>query len=266
MKLTKQHRMRSVGALILFGMLAVLVTTVACSSDSAKAARPAGAAVAQAKLEPVSASVARAAPVAVAQTAPAVKPAAGTLLTYRSRNYGVSFTYPWQYAFVSAKAVATGDPSRRPQSDGYEGQFTLARVEIPKGFYPDTDFASGYFMLSLNQDLGEPECLAALGENAAPQSETINGAPFRWVEVDAGGRGSAQKLRNYAVFVNGTCYEIELGVKTSNEDGLAREIDPDQVFRRLDAILRTLKFAPEPQTAPAEVKTSAVTSPAPPQH
>jgi hypothetical protein len=46
---------------------------------------------------------------------------------------------------------------------------------------------------------------------------------------------------------------MELGVKTANEEGLAREVDPDQVMRRLNAILQTVKVqSGEIQTAAAD--------------
>src|SRR5262249_8550609 len=177
----------------------------------------------------------------------------------KSRDFGVSFLYPWQYAFVSAKTVANGDSSLRPKSDGHEGQFTLARIEIPKGFYSHTDYESGYFTLSLNQDLNQQECESTLspGKDSKVESDTINGVEVRWSETDRGGGGHAAKLRQYVTFNNGTCYEVEMGVKTANDDGLAREVDPDQVLRRLDAILRTVKILPGAESpAPAELKSS----------
>src|SRR5512147_144905 len=154
-------------ALLLLGALAAVVTTVACSSKSKpveNSSQPAGAAVRPATLgtfvrtgsEPVPASV-------VSKTPDTVKAALPKLITYKSRDYGVWFTYPRQYAYVSAKTIATGNESLRPKSDGDDGQFTLARIEIPKGFYPDTDLESAYFTLSLNQDISEEQCASAFG-------------------------------------------------------------------------------------------------------
>ncbi len=236
-------------ALILLGAVVAVVTTIGCSSNSKPAAvsKPVSASLLPAKLETASPAISPAVPIpAAAKTVSPMQPPSSKLIAYRSRNYGVSFLYPWQYAFLSAKAIATGDASRRPKSDGHEGQVTLARIEIPQGFYPDTDFESGYFILSLNQDVDEQQCQAALApaEKEAVQTDTINGVEFRWVETDRGGRGSAVKLRSYVAFTNETCYELEMGVQTTNEDGLAREVDPDQVLRRLDAILRTFKILP----------------------
>lgn len=248
-------------AVILLGTLAALVATLACSKPSK-----------QATSSPVSTS-ATVQPVALSTVVPvASQPASESLRPKRidpvksgnflSRDYGVSFHYPWQYAFLNARAVAHGDSSLRPRSDGHDGQFTLARVEIPQGFYPDTDFESGYFTLSLNENLNEQECLQALSpaKDAKLDTVSIQGQDFHWVETSSAGHGQASVVRNYVTFENGTCYEIEMGVKTTNKDGMARELNPDQVMSRLDSMLQTVKIVPATEQAPPSVAES---SPAP---
>lgn len=254
------------GAAILLGTFAA--TTVACStrskpavSSTSSSSMPANASLRPAVLQTGEPVVEPPVPVAVTKKTSA-KPSAAKSIVYRSRDYGVSFDYPWQYSFVSAKAVANGDDSLRPKSDGHEGQITLARVEIPKGFYSDTDYESGYFTLSLNQDLNQQECESVPNPGNDAKLDTINGVEFRWVETDSGGHGQAARLRQYVAFANGTCYELELGVKTSNEGGLAREVNPDQVLRRLDGILRTVKIQPSTEK-PAAVAESPKAEPAP---
>jgi hypothetical protein len=255
-----------IGAAVLLGALAA--TTVACSTKSKPVVGSSSSMPVSASLRPV--ALQTGAPV-VEPPAPVVgkktssKPSAAQPIVYRSRDYGVSFVYPWQYSFVSARVVANGDDSLRPKSDGHEGQFTLARVEIPKGLYSDTDYESGYFVLSLNQDLKQQECESALnsGTDAKVEAETINGVEFRWVENDSGGHGKAAKLRQYVAFTNDTCYELELGVRTSNESGLAREVNPDQVMRRLDSILRTVQIQRSMEKPAAAVAESPKAEPAP---
>src|SRR5216684_6991382 len=241
---------------ILLAALAIVATTVGCSKNSSAVSSsvPAG--------ENLRADAPQTgtATVATTKTSSGEKPPIPKLITYKSRDYGVSFVYPWQYAFLNARAVAQGEASLRPKSDGHDGQITLARIDIPKGFYADTDYESGYFALSLNQDLGQQECEASLvvPKDGKLGSDTINGAEFHWIETDSGGGGHAAKLRQYVTFSNSnsTCYEFEMGVKTRNEDGLAREVDPDKVLRRLDGILRTVKILPDQSPAAAEVESS----------
>jgi hypothetical protein len=260
----------TVRIVILLGTLAGAMVTVACSSKAVSKPNsyaPAGGTLHPAALRTDMPVVAHPAPaVALEKPKPAEKPSGSRLLTYRSRDYGVSFQYPWQYSIRSARAVANGDLSLQPVSDGHEGQFTLARVDIPGGFYADTDYESGYFMLSLNQSVDQQECESQLGlaKDGKVLTDTISGADFRWRESDNGGHGQAVKVRQYVIFSNDICYELELGVKTSNADGMAREVNPDQVLRRLDTILRTVKIQSEEKPA-AEVKTSTAEVPPAPQ-
>ena len=253
---------RKVHLVILLATLAMVATTVGCSSNSRAAvssSMPAGASLrADAPQTGTAVKPAVSAATTNAKTSSAEKPPIPKLITYKSRDYGVSFVYPWQYAFLNARAVAQGDASLRPKSDGNDGQITLARIDIPKGFYAGTDYESGYFALSLNQDLGQQECEASLvvPKDGKLGTDTINGAEFHWIETDSGGGGHAAKLRQYVTFSNSTCYEFEMGVKTRNGDGLAREVDPDKVLRRLDGILRTVKILPEESPAAAEVESS----------
>ena len=259
---TNAPSIRRSRGLILLGTLAALVMTVACTSNSkpnGKTPQPVKASVQPVALKTVLPAASEPGPdVAKASTEKAALP---KLISYKSRDYGVSFAYPRQYAYLSAKVVANGDSALQPKSDGHEGQFTVARVEVPKGFYPDTDFESGYFMLSLNQDISQEECEGSLntGKDGKVQTQSINGVDFKWLETDSGGRGASEKLRNFVSFTNGTCYELEMGVRTRNEDGLAREVDPDQVLRRLDGILMSVKIQPEMQKAAPQLETSAET-------
>lgn len=258
-------KFRNHRAVILLGTLAALVATLACSSKGSK----------QAMSSPVS-STATVKPVALSTVVPVVsepsslvvKPKRPDLVkggNFLSRDYGVSFHYPWQYAFLNARTVSNGDSSLRPRSDGHDGQFTLARVEIPQGFYPDTDFESGYFTLSLNENLNEQECQQTLSpaKDAKLDTVSIQGGDFHWIETSRAGHGQASVVRNYVSFENGTCYEIEMGVKTANKDGMARELNPELVMSRLDSILQTVKIVPATEQAPAAVvESSAAASPA----
>jgi hypothetical protein len=229
-------------AFALFGAVAALATTIACSDQpkpAASSAQPVGASVRPSVLQTSSQNVAKVTTVSEnTETTSVAKP-----VSFKSRDYGISFQYPWQYTRMSARTLAKAEDSMLPKADGFEGQFTLTRVDIPKGFYPDTNFESGYFTLSLNQDVSKEECEGSVGNDV--KIDKVNGVEFRSIETENGGRGTASKVRNYVTYANYNCYEIELGVKTKNDMGLAREVDPDQVIRRLESILATVKVAPE---------------------
>jgi hypothetical protein len=247
-------------AVILLGTLAALVATLGCSSQPSK--RAVNSPVSStATLKPVALSTV--VPVVSQPSTEVVKPKKSDPVksgNFMSRDYGVSFHYPWQYAFLSARAVANGDSSLKPRSDGHDGLFTLARVEIPQGFYPDTDFETGYFTLSLNENLSEQECLQTLTPTKDTKLDTVSiqGQDFHWIETSSAGHGQASLVRNYVSFENGSCYEIEMGVKTANKDGMARELNPDLVMSRLDSILQTVKVVPATgQPAASALESSA---------
>ncbi|MGZ4813862.1 MAG: hypothetical protein ACXVZV_00530 [Terriglobales bacterium] len=238
--------------LILLGAAVVLAVAIGCSTASK--ANP----VVVKPSQPIGPAIRPDAPKSVAFTA---KPELVTVadnsssqpkskyIVFKSRDYGISLQYPWQYTKLSAKTIAN-NPELQPKPDGFEGQFTIARIDVPKGFYPDTDFDSAYLAVSLNQDISKENCESSLkiGKDAKPQTTNANGTDLLWTESDSGGKGSAAKIRNYVAYANDTCYEIETGVKTVN-DGFSREVDPYQVMKRLDSMLMTVKIVPEGQPA-----------------
>jgi hypothetical protein len=248
---------RIVKATILIGSLTALVTSIGCSKKKSELVTVVK------QPQPITLSVRPEAPKMVAFTASNPSPqlkmvadkstdkAKSKDVVFKSRDYGVEFQYPWQYTRVGAKAIAA-DYSLQPQSDGLASQISLVRIDVPKGFYADTDFDNGYFIVSLNPELKEPQCEASLnwGREDKPQMLKINGVDFQWTEFESGGHGEAAKVRNYVTYVNNTCYEIETGVKTKN-DGKTREVNPDQVLKRLEPILMSVKID-TPKESPAK--------------
>jgi hypothetical protein len=246
-------------AAVVLGTIAALLTNIACSKpkENVVSQKPIDAIVRPAALKTVAAMDSKPVTQAVeAKDISQVKSPVAKPITYRSRDYGVSFVYPWQYKYSSAKTIANVE-SLQPKSDGFESQFTLIRVDIPKGFYPDTNFDSGYFTLSLNQDLSQDECKSMM--NDTKLSDTINGVEFHWAESSTGGHGEASKVRNYVAFANDTCYEIEMGVKTKSDRGLVREVEPDQVIQKLEAILKSVKIADGSPVGGTQLKSSTAT-------
>jgi len=265
---TTKHNRR---AILLLGTIATLLAAVACTNKpkpSTSSEKLVGAMVRPATMETSATPVVKPASAEVTEKVSQLEKPATKPITFKSRDYGVSFVYPWQYTFLNAKTVAKGDESLRPKPDGSDSQFTLARIEIPKGFYADTDLKNAYFTLSLNQDIAEQDCVSSVGpdQNGEVKNESINGVNFRWTEIENGGRGRANKVRNYVSFANDTCYEVEMGVKTES-DGISREVDPDQVMRRLNAILKTVEIKSSTEKTPTpQLKSSAEPKPLVPQN
>jgi hypothetical protein len=259
--------MSTVNLITLLAALAVAAAAIGCSSNSRVATSvslPAGASLSlpqSGAADSKTGSVIPAGAVSTTNAETKAPSAQKSPVTYKSRDYGVSFVYPWQYAFVNAKTIAqsSANASLRPKPDGHDSQITLARIDIPKGFYDGTDFESGYFTLSLDPQIAsESECEATFHvlEGGKIETDAVNGAGFHWIDVETAGGGQATKLRRYVTYTNGTCYEVEMGVNTRNQNGLAREVNADRVMLRLDAILRTLQIAPDQSTVTAEATNS----------
>lgn len=196
-------------------------------------------------------------------------------VTYKDQTYGLSFRYPWTYALKngdSLDSTATMDFVK-------PGGGAAVAIEVPKGFYPDTDLASAHFLINVNQGLSEAEC----GQFSAPQpipadqgvvqpeKVTLGGLELQEVEDISGEDTKQSDTKYYHLFQNGNCYEFALSLSTEavGDDETVRPVDREKVFRRLETILASVKISPEAASqvaaAPATTsneQTSAVASPA----
>jgi hypothetical protein len=196
-------------------------------------------------------------------------------LTYKDQTYGVSFRYPWTYG------LKNGDRLDSAAVDFVQpGGVKAVAVEVPKGFYPDTDLASAYFLVNVNQGLTEAEC----GQFAAPQAASsdqsvaqpakvaLGGLEMQEVENISGEDTKQDDTKYYHLFQNGNCYEFALSLSTEavGDDETVRPVEREKVFRRLETILATVKIEPQaasqvaaaPAAAPSE-QTSVAVNPVP---
>jgi hypothetical protein len=167
---------------------------------------------------------------------------------------GISFRYPKSYI------LKTGDePSRDLAGLGpvkldfvQPGGITVAAVEVPYKAYPGTDFSSAYFSVSVHPELSAAQCEQFVSaelanpesESALPTKSKIAGAEFTMVE-DMGGENHDVRTRYYHRFENSACYEFGMGLATddTNMAGL-NPVNRDQVFRKLEQILASVKLQP----------------------
>ena len=78
---------------------------------------------------------------------------------YKDKTYGVSFVYPRKYGVEvgdAANELIAGSPA--PLSSDQPGGVALAAVELPEGSFPNTDFASAFFGVSVNKALTAEQC------------------------------------------------------------------------------------------------------------
>jgi len=204
-------------------------------------------------------------------------------LAYNDPAYGVSFRYPRKYA-LNTPDTSKPDTASLPQFDMnfvQPGGVEVASVELPKGAYPGTDLASASFNVSVNKAMTAEQCgqftllqLASSDElSVQPAKIKFGGQQLEEMEAISGPDGKQADAKYYHLFENGACYEFALGLSTQsdgNEDGLM-PVDREDVFRRLERILATVKISTEapavaeaPAAAPATTTTDVPTAAAVP--
>src|SRR5215813_9998311 len=88
-------------------------------------------------------------------------------VTYTDKTYGVTFDYPRKYELETgdaANSLAVSSPL--PMNFVQPGGIALAAVELPETAFPNTDYSSAFFHVSVNKSLTADQC----GEFAVPQS------------------------------------------------------------------------------------------------
>ncbi len=207
--------------------------------------------------------------------------------TYVNPVYGVSFRYPKDGSLKEGDRANLEWAELGPVEMNFveNGGTTIAAVELPRGLYPSTDFTSAFFNVSVNTQLTSAQCeqFAFPGpsqpqdhaegnqENeSAPAPEVelskvkLGDAEFTEVQESGSAAASQADARYYHVFQNGTCYEFALGLETAtNAPHGTRAVNRNEVFRKLNWILSTVKITPAgvPAGMPAEVATRTPAAP-----
>ena len=184
------------------------------------------------------------------------------IATYSDSVSGISFRYPKNYVLKTGDKPNLDLAGMGPMKVNFvqPGGMTVAAIELPHNAFPGTDFSSGFFSVSLNSELSAAQCdLFAAPASAQPESEPsapmkakIAGTEFSMVEDIGGGENHDPRTRYYHRFENGNCYEFGMGIGT-NDASVAgvKPVNHEQVFRKLEQILATVKLQPAvvPQVA-----------------
>jgi hypothetical protein len=207
---------------------------------------------------------------------------AAVTVTYADKTSGISFQYPRKYALETGDAASELVSSGPAPMDFVQpGGVALAAVAMPESAYPNSDLASAYFNVSMNKTLTAEQC----GEFSVPQpggaapadapvqakaqlSKLMLGDMELLSTENTASQGTREETaKYYHVFENGACYEFALKVATTGieNQGGAKHVDREEVFKRLEKILATVKInpaaAPE-ETASAPAAPSAPETPA----
>jgi hypothetical protein len=270
----KQRTVTLIGSLLATALLGVFVVESGCSKESNKTvaiATPTQSAATQSPAPTLTMPAS-----AVASQAPAKKKSRQRKLsasTYTNPAYGVSFRYP---KYDNLKEGDNAKLELETMNFVQPGGNTVSSVELPRKLYAGTDFDSAFFNVSVNSKLTSAECEQfAFAETDDPQSAPagasktkIGAIEFSAVEGFGEQENKQADVRYYHVFQNGSCYEFALGLETAAE-GIPDEIKPavkpvnhNEVFRRLNWILSTVKITPmgPPEKAVPEVAADTPTT------
>jgi hypothetical protein len=278
-KLTPRKKTAAlVGSLIATSLLGVFLLESGCSKEANKPATitPPAQTVSSPPSIP-SASV----PATTAPTPPAKKKSRQRKLsaaTYTNPAYGVSFRYP-KYGTLKEGGKANLEMTGiGPVEMNFvqPGGATISAVELPRKLYAGTDFNTAFFNVSVNSKLTAEECAQfAFPETSNPAADPVatsktkvGATVFHAVEGFTGEENNQADLKYYHVFQNGSCYEFALGLETavdSTTDDVkapSRLVDPNEVFRKLNWILSTVKIQPVdlPEKAVPEIAAGTPTA------
>ena len=254
------------GTAVISGLLAGSLLTVGCSNN--KESKPATSetqtsASQMALNQPVMPAPAASATSAPVQAPRKVAKKRPPTVKYDDQTYGVSFRYPWQY---SLKRENGSDSDPMPMDFVRPGGRAAVSVDVPKGFYPDTDLSSAFFRVNVNKGLSEAECnqfalpQATEKDAVQPSQLTLGGLELQEVEDISGDDTKQAETKYYHLFQNGSCYEFALGLSTEStgDDQTVAPVNREKVFRRLETILASVKINPE---ATPQVATESATTP-----
>jgi hypothetical protein len=270
--------------LVFAGLLIVCSLAVGCSSEKPKTesmsnqtpiSQTTPPVVAAPASVPVPAELAAAKPVhkKVVHRAPAT-------VAYVDKTSGVSFQYPRKYALKTGESVGKLMPS-----DGMDfvqpGGVAIVAVTVPEGAYPKSDLASAFFDVSVNKALTAEQCVQFGGPQAgdgktadATAQPAVQPTKLMIGEMELKSTGTLasvgsgkEESKYYHVFENGGCYEFAMKVATTSEtDEGGKAVDREEIFKRLERILATVKINPVksievtasvPAAAPATAGTPA---------
>jgi hypothetical protein len=245
------------GCLIGTSLLAVfMLYTSGCSRNSNQPAAIAAPTPPPAYQTPVVTTSIVDTPAPAAQKAAQPKPKAKKVATstYANSMYGLTFRYP---KYDSLKEADKANPQwvgLGPVETNFiqPGGALVTSVELPQSLYAGTNFTSAFFNVSVNPKLTASQCeqFAFPEDHPAdvplkPVTAKIGASEFNVTEGFAGDDTHQADARYYHIFQNGMCYEFMLGLETSDLESGAKPANRDQVFRKLNWILSTVKINPE---------------------
>ena len=164
--------------------------------------------------------------------------------TYVNGTYGVSFSYPRKY---SLQTGSKNSPATVQAGFLKPGAVQVAAVDMPDDSYPETDFSSALFNVSVNTSMTEQECsqFAASGngsQNEKPATVKLGSNEFTELEQMSGEPAHQSDLKYFHLYKNGACYEFSADVETSRKaDEELAQVERGKVFQQLEKIVASAR-------------------------
>jgi hypothetical protein len=198
-------------------------------------------------------------PVVKAQTPPPApskhKPRDSAFSVYNNPAYGVSFRYPRTYS-LAEEDLADGSSLKTQQQLQSEqpGALLIATVEIPSDAYPNTTFSEGHLQFAVNPQATAESCRSFVAPpdsdwSGATDQTVVQGIPFYWRDRGFINSESITCSRDYAGYLNGTCYEFYLQVVSTPASSSAvpiNQADLGKILRPFEKTISSLQLHPEP--------------------
>ncbi|HEY6266455.1 MAG TPA: hypothetical protein VIW93_16770 [Candidatus Acidoferrum sp.] len=182
------------------------------------------------------------------------KPRDSAFSVYNNPAYGVSFRYPRTYS-LAEEDLADGSSLKTQQQLQSEqpGALLIATVEIPSDAYPNTTFSEGHLQFAVNPQATAESCRSFVAPpdsdwSGATDQTVVQGIPFYWRDRGLITSESITCSRDYAGYLNGTCYEFYLQVVSTPASSSAvpiNQADLGKILRPFEKTISSLQLHPE---------------------
>ncbi len=175
---------------------------------------------------------------------------------YQNLDYNFKFNYPAAYLVSDGPAAGAANAYYLPIQTYFfkaqTGRFVVT-ASLPKETYPaNTDFDGAFFSVAVTQELSQAECLKYNPNSGAGsqgtetvRQEIINGVAYTVGDASGAGMSHQAYGKIYHTYKNGSCYELQTGVRTSGfgaADFITEQVNVEDVQARLNNVLRTFTF------------------------
>jgi hypothetical protein len=169
--------------------------------------------------------------------------------TYKNAEYGVSFRYPKKYVLLEGDSATKQWNGLTPMGINFAqpGGEMLSAVAMPKSSYPASNLAGALFSVSVHPKLSADECAkfqdpGAANADPAVKTKMTKAGAANVAEVEYSSEDGPDQAKFYHVYQNGACYEFGMGTQFAENKITDRPVNPNEVFRKLNWMLSTVKI------------------------